>query len=193
MCTSGALTNVFVQPRFTTFFQTGSHIGLVEGLELVGLHWRLILVEVRQWVLCAVVMRIIVRVDRLCLEARDRVELLDSRRAKARQGAENRTLDLRHLSVLHSINQRVLRLCSVVLQLLRSVLLTERRNLVEVHLQIMGHLLGEVVLRRPRARGREAEGHGKHERSKSERHRSLKKKRSGWNERGGLRSRGSGI
>merc|ERR1719313_1929849 len=123
--------------------------------------------EVREWILCPVVVYIIVRVDRLCLEARDRVELLDSRRAKARQRTEHCTLNLRHLGVLHGINQRVLRLRSVVLELLRSVLLSEGRNLVEVHLQIMSHLLRQIVLggaqrRRGGAREKSKENHLQH-------------------------------
>merc|ERR1719399_1916784 len=97
------------------------HVGSVEGLKLVGLHWRLILMEVREGVLCPVVVRIVVSVDRLCLKARDRVELLDSRRTKTRERTEHRALDFRHLGVLYGINQRVLRLGSVVLELLRSV------------------------------------------------------------------------
>merc|ERR1719171_1221262 len=124
------------------------YLGSVEGLELVGLHRRLILVEVREGVFCPVVMRIVVRINGLSLKARNRVEFFDSRCAKARKRAEHCTLDLRHLGVLHGINQRVLRLCSVVLELLRSVLLTEWRNLVEVHLKIVGHLLRQVILRR---------------------------------------------
>merc|ERR1719399_1362807 len=86
------------------------HVGSVEGLKLVGLHRRLILVEVREGVLCPVVVRIVVRVDGLSLKARDRVELLDSRRAEARQRTEHRTLNLCLLSVRLGMNQRVLRL-----------------------------------------------------------------------------------
>ena len=59
----------------------------------------------------------------LRLEAGDGVELLDRRGAEARQGAEDRALDLRHLGVLDGVDEGVLRLRRVVLQLLGRVLL----------------------------------------------------------------------
>merc|ERR1719213_1605899 len=51
----------------------------VEGLELVRLHRRLVLVQVAERVLGAVVVGVVVRVDGLRLEAGNRVELLDRR------------------------------------------------------------------------------------------------------------------
>ena len=113
----------------------------VEGLQLVRLDGRLVLVQVRQGVLRAVVVRVVVRVDGLRLEARDGVELLDGGRTQTRQRAEDRALDLSDLSVLHRVHERVLRLGRVVLELLRRVLLAEGRDLVEVHLQVVRHLL----------------------------------------------------
>jgi len=106
----------------------------VEGLQLVRLHRGLVLVQVRERVLRPVVVRIVVGVDRLGLQTRDGVELLDRRGAEPGQGPEHRPLDLRHLRVLHGVHQGVLGLRRVVLELLRSVLLPEGRNLVEVHL-----------------------------------------------------------
>ena len=46
----------------------------MEGLELVRLHRRLVLVQVAERVLGAVVVGVVVRVDGLRLQARDRVE-----------------------------------------------------------------------------------------------------------------------
>ena len=51
----------------------------VEGLQLVRLHRGLVLVQVRERVLRPVVVRIVVGVDRLGLQTRDGVELLDRR------------------------------------------------------------------------------------------------------------------
>ena len=64
-------------------------------------------------------------------------KLLDRRRTQPGQGTEDSALDLRHLSVLHRVDEGVLRLCRVVLQLLGRVLLAKRRDLVEIHLQIV--------------------------------------------------------
>lgn len=83
---------------------------------------------------------------RLRLQSGDGVELLDRRRAQAGERPEHRPLDLGDLGVLHSVHERVLGLRRVVLELLRRVLLPKRSNLVEVHLEIVGHLLGQVVL-----------------------------------------------
>merc|ERR1719428_326884 len=91
---------------------------LVEGLQLVGLHWGLILVQVRQWILGAVVVSIIVRIDGLCLQARNGVKLLDRGGAQASQRTEDRALDLRHLSVLDGVDKCVLSLRRVILELL---------------------------------------------------------------------------
>merc|ERR550514_1599058 len=134
--------------RRTAAFPAAAVARSVERLELVRLDGRLVLVQVAERVLRAVVVGVVVRVDRLRLEAGDRVELLDRRRAEARERAEDRALDLGHLGVLHRVHERVLRVRRMVLELLRRVLLTERRNLVEVHLQVVRHLLGELVLRR---------------------------------------------
>merc|ERR550525_2272323 len=89
---------------------------------------------------------IVVRINGLRLKARYGVKLFDSCRTKARQGSENSTLNLCNLSVLHSIHEGVLSFCCMVLQLFGSVLLAERRDLVEIHLQVMGHLLCKFVL-----------------------------------------------
>merc|ERR1719333_1894227 len=80
----------------------------VERLEFVRLDGRLVLVQVRKWVLCAVVVRIIVSIDCLRLETRDRVELLDRGCAKAGEGPEHGTFDLGDLGILHGIDQGVL-------------------------------------------------------------------------------------
>merc|ERR1719272_2279331 len=134
----------------------------VEGLELVRLHRGLVLVKVRERVLRAVMMGIVVSVDRLGLQPRDGVELLDGRRAEPGERAEHGALDLGDLRVLHGVDERVLRLRRVVLELLRRVLLAEGRDLVEVHLEVVCHLLGEVVLRGGRGAGEEEE-RGDHE------------------------------
>mmetsp|Transcript_1296 Transcript_1296/g.4018 ORF Transcript_1296/g.4018 Transcript_1296/m.4018 type:complete len:250 (+) Transcript_1296:51-800(+) len=118
----------------------------MEGLQLVCLHGRLILMQVRQGVLGTVVVRIIVGVDGLRLQPRDGVKFLDGCCPEPRKGTEDRPLDLRDLRVLHGVHERVLRLRGVVLQLLGGVLLAEGRDLVEVHLQVVRHLLGQVVL-----------------------------------------------
>merc|ERR1719272_681888 len=119
----------------------------MEGLELVCLHWRLILVQVRQRVLGAVVVGIIVGINSLRLEAGNCVKLLDGGCTKARQGTEDCAFNLGNLSILHCVNKRVLSLRGVVLQLLGRVLLSERSDLVEVHLQVIGHFLCELILR----------------------------------------------
>merc|ERR1719310_301647 len=137
-CSQGVIT---VLPDFTT---TKS---LVEGLQLVSLHRSLVFVQVRQWVLRTVVVGIIVGVDGLSLQACDGVKLLDGRGTQAGQRPEDRALDLSHLRILDGVDEGVLRLGRVVLELLGRVLLAEWRNLVEVHLQVVGHLLGQVVLR----------------------------------------------
>ena len=99
----------------------------MEGLQLVRLHRGFVLVQVRERILRPVVVRIVVGVDRLGLQTRDGVELLDRRGAEPGQGPEHRPLDLRHLRVLHGVHKRVLRLRRVVLQLLGGVLFTEGR------------------------------------------------------------------
>merc|ERR1719272_1569156 len=86
-------------------------------------------------------------------EARNRVELFDGCRTQPCQGTENSTLDLCNLSILNSINKRVLCLCCVILQFLGSVLLAEWRNLVEVHLQVVRHFLSKLIFWRRHAHG----------------------------------------
>merc|ERR1719171_1418897 len=120
---------------------------LVEGLELVRLHRRLVLVQVAERVLRAVVVRVVVGVDRLRLEAGDGIELLDRRGTEPSERTEDCTLDLRNLGVLDGVDEGVLRVRRVVLQLLRRVLLAERCNLVEVHLEVVRHLLRQSILR----------------------------------------------
>mmetsp|Transcript_22480 Transcript_22480/g.36983 ORF Transcript_22480/g.36983 Transcript_22480/m.36983 type:complete len:237 (-) Transcript_22480:55-765(-) len=119
----------------------------MERFEFVGLYRRLILVQMCQWVLGPVVMRVIVCINSLRLKACDGVELLDGCGTKPGESPEHGALDLSYLRILHSVHERVLRLRSMVLELLRGVLLSERGNLVEVHLQIMCHLLCEIIFR----------------------------------------------
>merc|ERR1719440_1224908 len=121
----------------------------VEGLELVGLHWCFVLVQVCKWVLCTVVVRIIVGINCLSLETSYGIKLLDGCGTQTRQGTEHSTLDLCHLCILHCIYQCVLGLRSVVLEFLGCVLFTKRCDLVEVHLQVVSHLLCQLVLRCP--------------------------------------------
>merc|ERR550537_641677 len=121
----------------------------MEGLEFVGLHGRLVFVQVCEWVLCPVVVSIVVRIDGLCLQARDCVEFLDCGSTETSQSAENSTFNLCNLRVFNGIYKSVLGLGSVVLELLGSVLLTKGRNLIEVHLQIVCHLLGKLILWSP--------------------------------------------
>merc|ERR1719264_1214033 len=99
-----------------------------------------------QRVLSAVVVRIIVSVDRLRLQPSNRVKLFDGCSAQPGQRPKDCSLDLCHLCVLHCIHQRVLSLRRVVLQFLCCVLLAKRGNLVEIHLEVMGHLLGQIIL-----------------------------------------------
>mmetsp|Transcript_66431 Transcript_66431/g.192510 ORF Transcript_66431/g.192510 Transcript_66431/m.192510 type:complete len:237 (+) Transcript_66431:2-712(+) len=120
----------------------------MERLELVRLNRRLVFVQVGQRILCAVMVRIVVRVDGLRLEPGDGIELLDRRRAEAGQGAEHGALDLGDLGVLHGIHEGILRLRRVVLELFGGVLFAEWCDLVEIHLEIVRHLLRQVVLRR---------------------------------------------
>merc|ERR1719160_987445 len=102
-----------------------------------------------QWVLCAVMVGIIVRIDCLRFKPGDGIKFLDRGSAQTSQRSEDSPLDLCDLCVLHSVDQGVLGLCGMVLELLGRVFLTEGRNLVEIHLQIMCHLLGEVILWSP--------------------------------------------
>ena len=88
----------------------------MERLQLVRRHRGLVVVQMRERVLGAVVVGIIVRIDGLGLQARDGIELLDGRGTEARQRTEDRALDLSNLSVLDSVNERVLRRGGVGLQ-----------------------------------------------------------------------------
>merc|ERR1712072_1455545 len=82
-----------------------SDLHLMEGLELVRRHRDLVVVQMRERVLGAVMMGIIVGVDGLRLEARDGIELLDGRSPQTRQRAEDRALDLGNFGVLDGINE----------------------------------------------------------------------------------------
>mmetsp|Transcript_11050 Transcript_11050/g.19941 ORF Transcript_11050/g.19941 Transcript_11050/m.19941 type:complete len:222 (-) Transcript_11050:84-749(-) len=103
--------------------------------------------QVCQWILSTVVVSIVVGINRLRFKTRDGIKLLDRGSAEPGQSTEHCALDLCNLCVLNRVHERVLRLRSMVLELLRGVLLSERGNLVEVHLQIMCHLLCEIIFR----------------------------------------------
>merc|ERR1719263_1550272 len=113
----------------------------VERFQLVSFNWSLVLVQVLQRVLGAVVVGIVVGIDGLGLKACNGVKLLDGSRTKTCQCTEHCPLDLCDLSILHCIHQCVLGLGGLVLQFSCSVLLAERGNLVEV-------LLGRFCLLR---------------------------------------------
>merc|ERR1719160_387405 len=121
----------------------------VEGLELVSLDRRLVLVEMGEGILCTIVVRIVVRINCLRFKACDRVKLLDRCCAETGQCTEHSALDLCHLRVFHGVNQGVLRLGCMILELFGRVLLAKWSDLVEVHFKIMGHLFGQLVLRGP--------------------------------------------
>eukprot|EP00405_Crypthecodinium_cohnii_P052009 CAMPEP_0206599102 /NCGR_PEP_ID=MMETSP0325_2-20121206/44994_1 /ASSEMBLY_ACC=CAM_ASM_000347 /TAXON_ID=2866 /ORGANISM="Crypthecodinium cohnii, Strain Seligo" /LENGTH=165 /DNA_ID=CAMNT_0054110139 /DNA_START=87 /DNA_END=584 /DNA_ORIENTATION=- len=118
----------------------------MEGLQLVGLNRGLVLVQVSQWVLSSVVVGIVVGIDGLRLEASNGVELLDGSSTEASQGSEDSPLDLSDLSVLHCINQGVLSLRSMILQFFGGIFLSKWSDLVEVHLQVVRHLLSQVLI-----------------------------------------------
>merc|ERR1719161_1982668 len=103
----------------------------MEGLELVSLDRRLVLVQMSKWVLRSVVMRVVVCINCLGFQSRDRVEFFDCCSTQSRKCPENSTLDFCNLSVLHSIHQGVLRLRGVILQLFCCVLFAERSNFIE--------------------------------------------------------------
>merc|ERR1712227_498871 len=104
----------------------------MERLELVSFNRCFIFMQMCKGILCTVMVGIVVGINRLCFKASNRVKFLDCRCAKACESPEDSSLDLCHLCVLHRIDEGVLRLCSMVLQLLRCVLLPEGRNLVEI-------------------------------------------------------------
>merc|ERR1719482_1412643 len=118
----------------------------VERLQLVSLHRCFIFVQVCEWVLSTIVMRIIVSIDRLSFEPGNRVKLLDGGGTQTSECPEHGSLDLSDLSILDGIDKSVLGFRCMILQLLGSVLLAERSNLIEVHLKIMRHLLGKFIL-----------------------------------------------
>merc|ERR1719265_847328 len=118
----------------------------VERLELIGLHGSLVFVQVRERVLGPVVVGIVVGIDCLRLQASDGIKLLDCCSTQPGQSPEDCPLNFCHLRVLHGIYQCVLCLCCMVLQLLGRVLFAKRRNLVEVHLKVMRHLLCQLIL-----------------------------------------------
>merc|ERR1719382_1630533 len=105
-----------------------SRAGSVEGGVLVRNHRRLVVLEVVQRVLPAVVVLVIVLVQGLRFQASHRVELLYLCRAQPRQSAVDGTLYLCRLRVLDGVDERLLRLSGVDLKLLGGVLLPERRN-----------------------------------------------------------------
>merc|ERR1719352_22502 len=117
----------------------------MERLQLVSLHRCFIFVQVCEWVLGTIVMRIIVGIDRLSLQTGNRVKLLDGGSTQTSECPEHGTLDLSDLSILHGIDKSVLGLRCMILQLLGSVLLAERSNLIEVHLQVVCHFLSQLV------------------------------------------------
>merc|ERR1719407_180364 len=105
----------------------------MERLQLVSLHRCFVLVQVCEWVLGTVVMCIIISIDRLSLEPGNCVKLLDCGRTQTSECPEHGSLDLSDLSILHSIDKSVLGLRCMILQLLGSILLAERSNLVQDH------------------------------------------------------------
>merc|ERR550514_2055531 len=73
---------------------------VMEGGVLVLIDLGLPRVDVLKRVLGAVVMRVIILVNSLSLQPGDGVEFLDLCCTQAREGTEDRTLDLGHLSIL---------------------------------------------------------------------------------------------
>merc|ERR1719449_396390 len=92
-------------------------------------------------------MSVVVSIDGLRLKARNRIEFLDGGSTQPSESPKNCTFDLCDLSVLNCIHQGVLSFCCMVLKLLGRVFFTKRSDLVEIHLQIVRHLLGELVFR----------------------------------------------
>ena len=118
----------------------------MERLELVGLDWGLVLVQVAEWVLGTVVVSIIVGINGLGLEAGNGIEFLNRGSTETGKCTEDRTLNLRNFRILNRIDEGILRLGGVVLELLGSVLFAEWSDLVKVHFQIMSHFLCELIL-----------------------------------------------
>merc|ERR1719263_1639131 len=117
----------------------------MEGLQLVSLHRCFVFVQVCEWVLGTIVVCIIVSIDRLSFEPGNGVELLDCGRTETSESPEHGSLNFSDLSILNGIDKSVLGFRCMILQLLGSVLLAERSNLIEVHLKIMRHLLGKFI------------------------------------------------
>merc|ERR1719263_9757 len=137
--------------KFTTamirqLVDSSRQLGSMERLKLVCLYRCLIFVQVCERILGTIMMRIIVCIDGLGLQPGNGVKLLDGRRAKACERAEHCSLNLCNLRVLYCVHKCVLCLSCMVLQLLRRVLLTKRSDFVEVHLEIMRHLLRKFIL-----------------------------------------------
>merc|ERR1719171_2449715 len=86
-------------------------------------------------------------IDGLRFKACNGIELLDCRSTETCKSPENSTLDLCDLCVFHGINQCVLGLGGMVLQLLCGIFLAEGGNLVEIHFEVVSHLLGKFILR----------------------------------------------
>merc|ERR1719219_2974342 len=105
----------------------------VERLEFVGLHRCFVLMQVCQRILCAIMVSIIVGIYCLRLQTRNSVNLLDCCCSETCQCTEHSAFDLCNFSILNCIYQGVLRLCSVVLQLLGCVLFAKGCDLVKIH------------------------------------------------------------
>merc|ERR1719321_1775964 len=119
----------------------------MERLELVCLNRSLVLVQVSKWVLSTIVVSIIVCINGLRLEACNCVKLLNSGSAEPRQSAKHSTFDLCNFGVFDSIDEGVLSLGCVILKLLGCILFTEGCDLVEIHLEVVGHLFRKLILR----------------------------------------------
>merc|ERR1719327_2256285 len=91
-------------------------------------------------------MGIVVRVNRLRFKPSDGVKLLDGSCTQPSQSPEDSPLNLRNFCVLNRIHERVLCLGSMILQLFGCILFAKGRDLVEVHFQVMGHLLSKLIL-----------------------------------------------
>merc|ERR1719440_1117873 len=118
----------------------------MERLQFVRLYRSLIFVQVCKWVLCAIVMGIIVCVNGLCLQSGNGIELFDGGCTQTGQSAEDCALDLCNLCILDGVDKGILGIGGMILKLLGGVLFAERCNLIEVHLQVVCHLLRKLVL-----------------------------------------------
>merc|ERR1719183_1899734 len=93
-------------------------------------------------------MRVVIGVDGLSFQASYGIKLLDGGRSQACERTEYSTFDFCHLCILHGIYEGILCLCRMVLQLFGGVFFAEWCDFVEIHFQIVRHLLGQVVFRR---------------------------------------------